>query len=72
MKVTRTSIITGITRTVDLPITFDQLLRYEKGELLQNVFPDLTPNQREFIKTGITENEWDETFKNKKNENNDK
>lgn len=62
MKVTRKSIITNVVRTIDLPITFDQLLRYEKGELLQNVFPNLTPSQREFIKTGITDNEWNETF----------
>ena len=36
----------------------------ERGEgHIQNIFPHLTPGQREFIMTGITDDEWDETFK---------
>ena len=30
--------------------------------LIQNAFPNLTSEQREFIKTGVTPEEWDETF----------
>jgi len=43
---------------MELPITNEQLNRWEQGELIQNVFPDLTPDQREFIMTGITGEEW--------------
>ena len=62
MKITRTSILTGITRTIDLPITQEQLDAWENGMLVQNAFPHLTPDQREFIMTGITADEWDFAF----------
>ena len=48
----------GITRTRDLPVTEGQMEAYAQGELLQNAFPNLTPGDREFIKTGITQSEW--------------
>lgn len=59
MKVTRRSAITGIIRSIDLPITEGQIEAYNQGELLQNAFPDLTPDEREFYKTGIIQEEWD-------------
>jgi hypothetical protein len=62
MNITRTSLATGITRTVDLPITLEQLNNYAKGALLQDAFPHLSPDDREFIKTGITAEEWDSLF----------
>lgn len=37
----------------------DDLFRYEMGMgLIQDVLPYLTPSEREFIMTGITEDEW--------------
>lgn len=63
MQVTRVSILTGTERTRDLPITEQELARFEGGELVQNVWPQLTPGDREFIMTGITEEEWEENFK---------
>jgi hypothetical protein len=55
--------VSGIERSLDLPVTEAQLERYyEEGLLLQNAFPNLTPGQREFIKTGITQAEWVEIF----------
>jgi hypothetical protein len=44
---------------MDLPITEAQVEAYEKGALLQNAFPNLSAGQREFYKTGITDEEWD-------------
>jgi len=32
------------------------------GHFIQNVFGYMTPDEREFIKTGITKEEWDEIF----------
>lgn len=52
----------GITRTRDLPITEAQYAAWVEGELLQNAFPNLTAGQREFIKTGASEEEWDSFF----------
>lgn len=63
MLVTRLSPFSHTKNTIDLDITPEQLARYENGEeLIQNVFPNLSPGHREFIKTGITPEEWDATF----------
>ena len=62
MKVTRTSMFTGITRTIDLPITEADLQAWQNGMLIQNACPDLTADQREFVMTGVTSEEWEETF----------
>ena len=62
MLVTRQSIFTGIERTVDLPITEDQYERWCNGELVQNAFPQLNADEREFLMTGCTPEEWDEMF----------
>ena len=63
MEITRTSLISGITRTLDLPVTQFQLDNYHvKGSLLQDAFPQLNADDREFIKSGITAEEWDEMF----------
>lgn len=63
MLITRTSMITGVTRALDLDVTEEQLfLYYEDGILIQSAFPNLTPGEREFIKTGISEEEWKELF----------
>jgi len=58
MEITKTSMFSGIEHTVDLPVTAVELRAWEEGKLIQNVFPDLTRGQREFIMTGITEDEW--------------
>lgn len=64
MQITRKSIVSGKERTLDINITEDQLKRWENGEgLIQNIMPNITPDEREFILTGITNDEWDETFK---------
>lgn len=63
MLVTRKSIITGKTHELDLPITPAQALAYEKGALVQDAFPHLTDAEREFFISGITEEEWNATFK---------
>jgi hypothetical protein len=58
MKITRTSLVTGKTHTLDLNITEAQIAAYEQGAVLQDAFPDLPAPEREFIKTGITPEEW--------------
>ncbi len=63
MLITRYSALTGVCRTMDLPITEEQIETYQKGALLQVAFSNLTADQREFFKTGITPEEWDDAFK---------
>jgi len=35
---------------------------YHKGALIQDAFPFLTADEREFLMTGITKSEWNEIF----------
>ena len=58
MRIIRRSLVSGETNVMDLPVTKMQLQEWKDGGLIQNVFPDLTPDEREFIQTGITPNEW--------------
>lgn len=61
MLITRTNPFTGKTNTRDLDVTEAQMIAYyEEGVLLQNAFPNLSADDREFIKTGI--DNWDEVF----------
>jgi len=62
MKVTRLSPFSGVTHTMELDVTTKQIVSWEKGEMIQNVFPHLTAGEREFIKTGITPDDWDKMF----------
>ena len=62
MQITRKSTVSGVTRTIELDVTQDQLDKYEAGALLQNAFPGLSPSEREFIKSGITNEEWQALF----------
>jgi hypothetical protein len=62
MEITRKSPISGKNNTLNLPITPAQITEWQNGALIQNVFPDLTPDQREFLMTGITTEEWRDLF----------
>jgi hypothetical protein len=63
MKITRRDPFTGKTNTLDIAVTEEQLISWHSGTLIQNAMPNLTPDEREFIKTGITAESWAETFK---------
>lgn len=63
MMITRTSPVSGITRTRDIPVTESQLQAWQVGKMLiQKAMPHLSADDREFIKTGITSEEWDKLF----------
>lgn len=63
MLIQRSSLATGVFHERDLPVTQEQLdAYYIGGALLQCAFPDLSADDREFIKTGITKEEWEEIF----------
>lgn len=63
MLVTKKSPLSGQINTRDLNITQDQLDKFFQGEKVQHAFPHLSSDDREFILTGITPEEWDQTFK---------
>ena len=52
--------VSGDTYILKVPI--DLVEKWQRGESIQNVFPMLTPDQREFMMTGITPAEWDHMF----------
>jgi len=60
MIIERKSVISGIVRQRDLDVTPEQIARWQGGELIQNVFPHLSPSDREFIVTGTTDEEWEQ------------
>jgi len=60
MLVRRTSTLTGVERVREMNVTQEGLNRWASGELIQNVFPHLSVDDREFIMTGITGEEWEE------------
>ena len=62
MKITRTSMFTGVIHTLEINVTPEQIARWQGGELIQNAMPNLTPDEREFIKTGVTAEEWEALF----------
>lgn len=62
MKLTRKSPLSGETNTMDLDITPEQIRKYNSGACVQDAFPNLNTDEREFILTGITPTEWDSMF----------
>lgn len=65
MKVTRVSQLTGKENTMELNVTKEQMTRFINGEgYIQTIFPNLSPEEREFLKSGITPQEWNEMFGN--------
>ncbi|PCH81526.1 MAG: hypothetical protein COC02_06480 [Rhodospirillaceae bacterium] len=64
MKVTRKSMITGVNNTMEIDVSLDQIRQWETGTLIQNAMPHLNPDEREFIKTGITPEEWESNLTN--------
>ena len=66
MNITKISSLTGIEHTLNINVTQDELLRvenrYNSKELIQNIVPNLTMDEREFLMTGITNEEWIRIF----------
>ena len=62
MQITRTSPFTGKINTREIDVTEDQLEAWYNGQLIQEAMPHLSADDREFIKTGITPEEWDKMF----------
>lgn len=65
VRVTRRSDISGKENTLDLPISEARLKEFANDggkTLLPRLLPELTADQREFLKTGITSKEWDDLF----------
>lgn len=62
MQVTRISSLTGKQHTREIDVTPAQLAAWMNGQLIQVAMPDLSTDDREFIKLGITPEEWEAAF----------
>lgn len=66
ITIEKKSVFTGKVSTMSLPLTEEQYQeggrRHLNGELIQNCFPTLNADQREFLLTGATPEEWDSMF----------
>ena len=64
MQITRKSMATGIKRTLELDITQAEIDAYNNDPhlMIQNAFPQLNADEREFFMTGMTSEEWDAAF----------
>ena len=57
------SMLTGKVNEMDIPITHEEYQEFlDSGEVIQKKFPSLTADQREFLLTGSTPEEWDIAF----------
>lgn len=62
MLISRRSPVTGAINTMDIDITEEQIIKYEQGALIQYAFPNISASEREFILTGMTSEDWENTF----------
>ena len=64
MLVTRQSMFTSKVHALDIPCTEEQLHEFESGggRCIQDIMPNVPPELCEFIMTGVTPQEWTNTF----------
>lgn len=60
MIIIRTDPMTGEINHLHLDITEEQLRDWHNGMVAQKAFPHLTPDQREYIISGIPPGRWDD------------
>jgi len=61
MLVTKKHLLTGAMNTMDLPVTQEQMDLYNspKRPNVQDIFPDLDVDQREFLISGMLPGDYD-------------
>jgi len=60
MRIVKTSQLTGNTHTMSIDVTIAQLNAWADGTSIQTAMPNINADEREFIKTGITPDEWND------------
>ena len=54
MIIGRKSMISGIKTEMNIDVTEKQITLWMEGALIQDVMPNLTPMERDFIRTGMS------------------
>ena len=66
MLITKKSMFSGEWNTMDIPVTQSQIDDWESGTLIQDAMPNVSADDREFLMTGVTPDEWINTFGSEK------
>jgi hypothetical protein len=62
MKITKVSMLSKLERSLELDVTAEEIKAWKSGMLIQDAMPRLTTDEREFMMTGITAEEWEERY----------
>lgn len=63
MLITKTSLLTNKQHSREIDITQEQLTHWQEGRgLIQVLMPHLSADDREFLMTGSTPEEWEASF----------
>ena len=62
IRIERISTLSGISHVREIDITEEQLSALDGDGLIQNICPHLSADDREFLISGITPDEWDAAF----------
>jgi|TARA_R110000824_G_scaffold348713_1_gene535436 uncharacterized protein (DUF779 family) len=60
MLVGKRSMMSGTLNEMNIEVSEKQITLWQEGALIQDVMPDLSADEREFLMTGITPSEWHE------------
>ena len=63
MMITRKSSITGITRTLNIPVSKQAMDEWQAGLSIDLAMPNLSAEHIDFILSGITADEWNTAFR---------
>ena len=58
MLITKKSSLTGIISSREIDVTQAQLDNWASGTFIQDAMPNISTDDREFIMTGVTPEEW--------------
>ena len=62
MMIEKESPFSGNKNVMDIDVTEEQIASWQGGELIQEAMPNLSADEREFLMTGITAEEWENHF----------
>ena len=60
MQITRTSTLSGVTRTMDIDVQPHEYQAWLNGQMIQYAMPHLSVSEREFLISGVTDDEWEQ------------
>tara|TARA_R110000796_G_scaffold95826_2_gene201245 strand:+ start:1063 stop:1254 length:192 start_codon:yes stop_codon:yes gene_type:complete len=60
MLVGKRSMMSGTLNEMNIEVSEKQITLWQEGALIQDVMPNLSADEREFLMTGITPSEWAE------------